>query len=137
VRVLACADLHGFRDVYAWLIEMVHSENPDAMVLAGDLLGFAAGYGSFEDAQAADAKEVVAMLSEIACPVFYLMGNDDWVDLSPSDPGIQSVHGRRVPFDEFNIVGYQITPPFMGGINEKPEDEMKEDLAELEATLEK
>jgi Icc-related predicted phosphoesterase len=131
-RLLACADLHGFRDVYAWLIDMVHLEKPDAVVLAGDLLGFAGGYGTFEDAQAADARGVVSRLSEITCPVFYVMGNDDWVDLSPSDPNIQSVHGRRIPFREFNFVGYQITPPFMGGINEKPEHEMKDDLEKLE-----
>ena len=132
MRVLACADLHGFRDVYAWLIEMARTEEPDAVVLAGDLLGFASGYGTFEDAQAADARGIVSRLSEITCPVFYVMGNDDWVDLNPSVPDIQSVHGKRVPFGDFNIVGYQYTLPFMGGINEKPEHEMKDDLEELE-----
>ena len=82
-----------------------------------------------------DAKDVVALLSEIACPVFYVMGNDDWVDLNPSVPGIQSVHGRRVPFGDFNVVGYQYTLPFMGGINEKPEHEIEKDLSELETLV--
>jgi Icc-related predicted phosphoesterase len=132
MRVLASADLHGFRDVYAWLDGVARAEQPDAVVLAGDLLGFAGGYSTFEEAQTADAEEVVALLSRIECPVFYVMGNDDWVDLKPTDPSIQSVHGKRISIGEFNLVGYQHTLPFMGGINEKPEHEMEKDLAELE-----
>ncbi|MBW2423996.1 MAG: metallophosphoesterase [Deltaproteobacteria bacterium] len=131
-RLLACADLHGFRDVYAWLVERARTDKPDGVVLAGDLLGFPDGHGSVEEAQAADALEVVALLSEIECPVFYVMGNDDWVDLDPSVPNIQSVHGRRVVSGNFNVVGYQHTLPFMGGINEKAEHEMKKNLDELE-----
>jgi Icc-related predicted phosphoesterase len=131
-RLLASADLHGFRDVYGWLVELTVTKEPDGVVLAGDLLGFPDSHGTVEEAQAADAQEVVAVLSEIDCPVFYVMGNDDFVDLDPSVSKIQSVHGRRVPFGNFNVVGYQHTLPFMGGINEKAEREMKEDFDELE-----
>lgn len=131
-RLLAGADLHGFRYVYRWLVELALKDRPDGVVLAGDLLGIPDGHGTVEEAQAADALDVVALLSELDCPVFYVMGNDDWVDLDPSASNIQSVHGRRVPFGNFNVVGYQYTLPFMGGINEKAEHEMKEDLDELE-----
>jgi Icc-related predicted phosphoesterase len=131
-RLLACADLHGFRDVYQWLVELALTDEPDGVILAGDLLGIPDGRGTVEEAQVADALEVVALLSEIECPVFYVMGNDDWVDLNPSVSNIQSVHGRRVPFGNFNVVGYQYTLPFMGGMNEKAEHEMKEDLDEIE-----
>jgi Icc-related predicted phosphoesterase len=131
-RLLACADLHGFRDVYEWLVDLALTDEPDGVVLAGDLLGLPDGHGTVEEAQAADALEVVALLSEIECPVFYVMGNDDWVDLDPSVSNIRSVHGRRVPFGEFNVVGYQYTLSFMGGINERAEHEMKKDLDEIE-----
>ena len=135
MRLLASADLHGFWDVYEWLVNVALAEEPDGVVLAGDLLGFPDGYGTVEGAQAADACEAVDRLSAIRCPVFYVMGNDDWVDLNPSVPSIQSVHGRRVSFGAFNVVGYQYTLPFMGGINEKPEHEMEQDLAELEVLV--
>jgi len=135
MRLLASADLHGFWDVYTWLVDVAITEEPDGVVLAGDLLGFPDGYDTVEEAQAADALEVVARFSAITCPVFYVMGNDDWVDLNPSVSSIQSVHGRRVSFGAFNVVGYQYTLPFMGGINEKPEHEMEHDLAELEVLV--
>ncbi len=135
MRLLASADLHGFWDVYEWLVNVALVQEPEGVVLAGDLLGFPDGYDTVEEAQAADACEVVARLSAIRCPVFYVMGNDDWVDLNSSVPGIQSVHGGRVSFGAFNIVGYQYTLPFMGGINEKPEHEMEQDLAELEVLV--
>jgi len=135
MRVLASADLHGFWDVYGWLVNVALAEEPDGVVLAGDLLGFPDGYDTVEEAQAADALDAVARLSAFKCPVFYVMGNDDWVDLNPSVPSIQSVHGRRVSFGDFNVVGYQYTLPFTGGINEKPEHEMEQDLAELEVLV--
>jgi len=131
MRLLASADLHGFWDVYDWLVGLVGSNKPDGVVLAGDLLGFPDGYDTVQEAQAADAQEAVARLSTITCPVFYVMGNDDWIDLDPSVPNIQAVHGRSVSFGDFNVVGYQHTMPFMGGINEKPESEMEEDLEGL------
>ena len=131
MRLFASADLHGFWDVYDWLVGLVGSHKPDGVVLAGDLLGFPDGYDTVEEAQAADAQKAVARLSAITCPVFYVMGNDDWVDLDPPVPNIESVHGRRVSFGDFNVVGYQYTLPFMGGINEIPEHEMEQDLAEL------
>jgi len=131
MRILASADLHGFWDVYDWLVGLAGSHKPDGVVLAGDLLGFPDGYDTVEEAQAADAQEAVTRLSTITCPVFYVMGNDDWVDLDSSVPNIQAVHGRRVSFGDFNVVGYQHTMPFMGGINEKPEHEMEKDLEGL------
>ena len=135
MRLLASADLHGFWDVYAWLVRVALTEEPDGVVLAGDLLGFPDGYDTVEQAQAADACDAVIRLSAIGCPVFYVVGDDDWVDLNPSPSNIQSVHGRSVPLGDFNIVGYQYTLPFMGGINEKPEHEMEKDLSGLEALV--
>ncbi|MDB4324769.1 metallophosphoesterase [bacterium] len=131
MRLLASADLHGHHDVYAWLVDLVGAERPDALVLAGDLLGCSGDYDTVEEAQFADRLAVVARLSEIAVPVFYVMGNDDWIELDDPTPSHQSVHGRRVDYGEFNFVGYQYTLPFMGGVHEKPEDEIETDLAKL------
>ena len=132
MRILATADLHGFHDVYDWLVEVVAVEHPDGVVLAGDLLGFPDGFDTVEEAQAANGREVVSQLAEVDCPIFYVMGNDDWVELDASTSNFHSVHGTRVPFGEFNVVGYQYTLPFMGGIHEKPEHEMERDLLELQ-----
>ena len=64
-------------------------------------------------------------------PVLYIMGNDDWVEL-PEEKPLRSIHGHRVELGRFNFVGYQYTLPFMGGIFERPEAEIANDLASLE-----
>ena len=63
------------------------------------------------------------------------MGNDDWVDLEPANEGIRSLHGKRVDEDEFNFIGYQYTLPFMGGVNERPEEAIASDLSSLEPLM--
>lgn len=131
MRVLAAADLHGFHDVYEWLVASADAHRPDVVVLAGDLLGVPDGHDTVEAAQEADRDQVLGHLEQIERPVFYLMGNDDWIDLATTSDGQRSVHNRRIEHGRFNFVGYQFTLPFMGGVNEKPEDEIRADLETL------
>jgi Icc-related predicted phosphoesterase len=63
------------------------------------------------------------------------MGNDDWIDLAPEASRIQSLHMTRRDVGGFNFVGYQCTIPFMGGVFEKAEHEIGEDLVQLERCL--
>lgn len=51
------------------------------------------------------------------------MGNDDWIEMPPQ-PGWSPLHLHRREFCEFNFVGYQNTPRFMGGPNERSEEEI-------------
>jgi hypothetical protein len=52
------------------------------------------------------------------------MGNDDWVELPPR-PGWHNLHLQRREFGEFSFVGYQNTPRFMGGPNEREEGDQR------------
>jgi len=135
VRLVAVADVHGHHEVYDWLVDLVAAEHPDAVVLAGDLLGCPGDFDTVEDAQVADRLWVLDQLSEIKPPIFYVMGNDDWIELDAPFPSHQSVHGKRINCGDFNFVGYQYTLPFMGGVHEKPEDEIEKDLARLEPEI--
>jgi len=56
------------------------------------------------------------------------MGNDDWIDLNPSSEQFTSLHGQRIEIGGFNLVGYQYSLPFMEGVFEKTEEEIREDL---------
>jgi Icc-related predicted phosphoesterase len=132
MRVLACADLHGVAEVYEWLLRIAESEQPDGLLLAGDLLGIPGGFATVEEAQQANARSVVDRLAAVGCPIFFIMGNDDFVDVEPSAGSMRSVHERRMAFGGYNVVGYQHTLPFMGGINEKPESDIAADLRRLE-----
>src|SRR5262245_17851921 len=117
MMILAASDVHGNHETYRWLVSLAGSREVELLVLAGDLLGFDEQIEETEASQAADAARVVAILSEIRVPVFYIMGNDDWVGIEPPDERFQFLHGRRIERGGFNFVGYQFTLPFMGGVN--------------------
>jgi Icc-related predicted phosphoesterase len=135
MRILAASDIHGRYEVYDWLVHLAISEHADAVVLAGDLLGYPDGYESVEAAQAADRDQVHSRLARLDLPVFYIMGNDDWVELEAPFAHHESIHGRRIECKGFNFLGYQYSLPFMGGVHEKPEEEIGADLAALESMI--
>ena len=125
MRVLAAADIHGVPIVYEWLVPT--ASRADVLILAGDLLE-----GDIPENQRMQAQMWVARLRESKVPVFYIMGNDDNVSLEYEDEMIQPLHGRRIDVGDYNFVGYQYTPPFVGDMFCKPEDEMDADLRALE-----
>lgn len=135
MRLLAASDIHGHHAVYKWLVRKANEARVDALVLAGDLLGCPDGYDTVEEAQQQDAAAIVRILQETNGPVYYIMGNDDLVELDPRSDQFISLHGRRVELANLNLVGYQYSLPFMGGIYEKPEDEIRSDLGHLETLV--
>ena len=135
MRILACADIHGDRRIYRWLVEMAARCDSDVVVLAGDLLGYKEGYATVEEAQRADAAEVVTVLEQVRQPVLYVMGNDDEVELDPHWPNLRSIHGQRVELAGINFVGYQYSLPFMAGVFEKPEEQIRQDLSRIESLV--
>jgi Icc-related predicted phosphoesterase len=131
MRILAIADIHGATEVYEWLRETAAENGADLLILAGDLL-----IGGWEDEQSEHARAVVVpLLRTISVPVCYVMGNDDHVDLNPGDAQIRPVHGRRLDFGPWGIVGYQYSPPFVGGCHEKTEGAIAADLRRIEPLL--
>lgn len=129
MRILAAADIHGAPVVYDWLMNLTRS-SLDGLVLAGDLLE-----GDFAPGQREQAKKIVALLRTSSIPILYLMGNDDNVSLDYEDHLIQAIHGRRVEMQGYNFVGYQYTPPFVGDLFVKPDEEIEQDLKLLEPLL--
>jgi Icc-related predicted phosphoesterase len=115
MRILASADVHGSQPVYEWLLNLAREQEVDAIVLAGDLLGYLDGFDTPEDAQRHEANWLTDVLEGSGLPVLYIMGNDDFVDLNPSASRVQSIHQREVRCGRFRFVGYQFSLPFMGG----------------------
>ena len=135
MKLLAASDIHGNHAVYRWLAHQANTTNVDALVLAGDLLGSLDGYDTIEEAQRQDASAIVTILQGTIVPIYYIMGNDDLVALDPRSDQFIAMHGRRVDLAQFNFVGYQYSLPFMGGIYEKPENEISADLDRLQALV--
>ena len=133
MKILAASDIHGNHGVYKWLVHQARDRHVDLAVLAGDLLGCPDGFDTVESAQQHDAGVIVRILTTAAIPYYYIMGNDDLVELDPCSDQFVSIHGRRHDLSGVNLVGYQYSLPFMGGIYEKPEVEIRADLATLAA----
>lgn len=129
MRILAAADLHGVLRVYEWLAELAATE-ADLLILAGDLFD-----ADWEEGQKRQAANIVRLLKTVPIPTLYLMGNDDNVPLGYEDERIRLLHGRRVELDKYNFVGYHFTPPFVGDVFVKPEEEIALDLHGLDPLL--
>ena len=135
MKVLAMSDVHGDFEVYRWMESLVGSDPFDAVVLAGDLLHGAGDHLSVEEAQRREADRLIGILCELGLPVLYVMGNDDMIELDYEDDLVRPIHGRTAALGDYEFLGYQFSPPFMGGIHEKPEDEIRDDLVALEPRM--
>ena len=135
MRILAASDLHGNLETYRWIIGVAEDRNAELIVLAGDLLGSGDNGDTIERAQRRDATRLVSILGALFVPVFYIMGNDDWVELTSPGERVRSLHRGRVDRDGFNFVGYQCTLPFMGGVNERSEEAIASELLPLESLM--
>ena len=128
MRILVAADIHGVLPVYRWLVDQTSSV--DVLVLAGDLLD-----ADFEEQQRLQAVEILNILRQSQIPVFYIMGNDDNVPLDYEGELIKPLHGRRIEISDYNFVGYQYTPPFLGESFVKEDAEIARDLVSFEALV--
>jgi Icc-related predicted phosphoesterase len=107
----------------------------EALILAGDLLGVPEGFETVEAAQQTEADSIAAMLEAISVPVYYVMGNDDFVELPPASQRVRSLNLTRIDVGSYNFVGYQYTLPFMGGVFERPEEAVARDLESLASAM--
>jgi Icc-related predicted phosphoesterase len=138
MNLLASSDLHGFLGIYSWLAEQAARLRPDAVILAGDLLNAMPGEGPIVERQLENAELVLDELERIECPVLYLMGNDDLVELPARAGHVRPIHGVRHELGPLNVVGYQHSPPFVRHPLiqfEKPEEEIARDLDALEGLV--
>ena len=114
--------------MYQWLVDLTSSV--DVLVLAGDLFD-----ADFEEEQRKQATEIIKLLRESKVSVLYIMGNDDNVALEYEDRLIQPLHGRRIEIGDYNFVGYQYTPPFLGESFVKEDADIARDLVSFESLV--
>ncbi len=119
MKLLLSSDLHGNHDAYRWL-SAVAAELRVPLVLAGDLLGCPDGYDTIQAAQRADAEAILGLLCESGLSVFYIWGNDDFIEIESSCPRLRCLHEQRIDLGAWNLVGYQNSPTFVGGPHERP-----------------
>lgn len=135
MHILAGADFHGQLDYYRWFLAQAKKLEPDALVLAGDLFGFADEVDDPDEDQKINAEQVEGLLKPCELPIYMILGNDDLFPVEESWGGCIQVHGKRVEHGRYNFVGYQYSLPWMGGIFEKPEEEIADDLESLKVLV--
>jgi Icc-related predicted phosphoesterase len=133
MKILAAADIHGNHRFYHLILDLAKIGEAQAIILAGDLLGYPPGFDNIEDAQRADAIDILGLLETASVPVFFIMGNDDLVEFGSGIGLVRSIHGTRADLGQYNFVGYQYSLPFMAGIFEKTEEAIGRDLDEMVA----
>ena len=133
MHVLALSDLHGRQDLFDAIVR--HAPTADVVVLAGDLLERRRGDVSVREGQRECGEILARTLDPVDCPLLFIMGNDDMVVWDPPGNRFRMIHGRREEIGRWNFVGYQYSLPFMGGIHEKPEEEVVVELEELAALV--
>lgn len=131
MKLLAAADIHGRVDVYEWLIGQAREKKAELVILAGDL----SASSWEEEEQRQEAEMLISVMKRFPVTTLYLMGNDDFFALDYEDERVKRVHGQRLEFGGYGFVGYQSSPPFIGGPHEKPDEEIDKDVSQLEPLL--
>lgn len=128
MRILTGADFHGSLDHYRWFLGEARDLDVEALILAGDLFGYADEVDDPDEDQRLNAAQVKDLFRFCDLPVLFIMGNDDHFDIGESWEGWTPPHERRVELGGFSFVGYQYSRPWMGGVFERPEPEIAEDM---------
>lgn len=97
MRILAGADFHGALDFYRWFLGQARDHGAEALVLAGDLFGFAEEVEDPEEDQRLNANQVRELFQDCDLSILFIMGNDDGFDIGNTWPEWTPLHGRRTP----------------------------------------
>ncbi len=120
------SDLHGQRDRYQKLFQVITAESPAAVFLGGDLLPSGLGAAAAVDGGHRDfvTEVLVTQFSRIReelgsyyPQVFLILGNDDGrrneaAILDGAAQGLwRYLHSHRAKFNDYQVYGYSYVPP--------------------------
>jgi putative phosphoesterase len=107
MKILAFTDFHGNQQAYRKACDAIANEQPDLVIVAGDLVN--------HDAE--KAKEYLSFLASAGRPVYFVPGNMDNPQLNswPGTANVRALHGRCETFEGITLVGLGDSPngPFV------------------------
>jgi putative phosphoesterase len=97
MKILAFTDFHGNQQAYQKARDAIANEQPDLVIVAGDLVN--------HDAE--KAKEYLSLLASAGRPVYFVPGNMDNPQLNswPGTANVRALHGRCEIFEHIALVG--------------------------------
>lgn len=119
-------DLHGRRDRWLKLLEMIEREGPAGVFLGGDLLpaAFAGSAESFPEWLADRFLDLRHRMGERAPEVFLILGNDDPAAEEPyfrdaaAGGAWHYAHGAHERLGAWDVYGYACVPPTPFGLKD-------------------
>ena len=161
MRILFTSDLHGLDFAYERFATVLEKGKFNLGLLAGDLMTYPSSEelrcarAKLTRERGFDQQDATRTISKILQhalqqkemyyknillrakkPIVFLMGNDDGIIGNgtewTSDRYAISANQRRLTYGKYNIVGYQYTNPFVGGMFEKSEAEQQLDFHKIE-----
>ncbi|PLS19622.1 hypothetical protein CVD28_04175 [Bacillus sp. M6-12] len=131
MKVFSVADIHGNMRIYKQIVEIVKQQEVDVLILPGDLYPKPDNvtFETYKAIQEGSASDISALLKELSIPIYYVLGNDDWVDT-----GIlcgENLHGRIVEYQGIHFTGFEYVKnsPFHTN-RELSEDNLKKKFKE-------
>jgi len=117
--------LHGSKERYRKLFDLIASEQPDIVFIGGDIMPGGTGIYALDfehtdfinDLIAIQLQELKSHLGDKYPEIFVILGNDDGRSPEPAllDLAVRKllkyIHQRRIRLGEFSIYGYAYIPP--------------------------
>lgn len=94
MRILAGADFHGSLDHYRWFLGEARDLQAEALILAGDLFGYADEDDDPDEDQRLNAAQIKDLFRSCDPPILLIMGNDDHFDIEETWEGWTPLHGH-------------------------------------------
>ncbi|MFW6040353.1 MAG: metallophosphoesterase family protein [Thermoplasmatota archaeon] len=117
LRCIFVSDLHGKKEKYTKLFEFIDEDNPDAVLMGGDLLSIT--MRTKAQVKTFTKKYIFDKIKNLDEPTkfFVILGNDDPKIFEPifeeadKKELIDYVSCKTLPFDDYFVTGYPYIPP--------------------------
>jgi putative phosphoesterase len=102
VKIFACTDFHGNEQSYRRALDAINTEQPDFVIVAGDIVNH----------NAERAKQFLSLLARAGHPVYFVPGNMDDPQLKSWEgtTNVHALHGRCEMVEGMALVGLGGSP---------------------------
>ncbi len=145
MKILFTSDLHGHYKAYSEFSRILKDGDYDLGIIAGDLMThvpldeLSDGVNDYMKSIEHMIVEIKKILLSSGKHIFFIMGNDDGIIEGgikwPNIGKLLNINQKKVKYKGYSFIGYQYTPPFLGGLYEKQEIEQLQDFKTLKSKI--
>ncbi len=102
MKILAFTDFHGNQEAYQAAKRLIANEEPDFVLVAGDIINYDAN----------QARKFLAELASAGRAVYFVPGNMDSAELGgwPGTENVRGIHGRYESLEGISLIGLGGSP---------------------------